>query len=281
MNLKHLTDKVLLADMRILVANEREISLKVLHHLKEIERRRLFSDLGYPSLYEYAIRELGYSEPAAHRRISAARLLKEMPEIENKIVDGTFSLTNLSMISQLFKNEQISDVVAKKEILKKIEGTTKKECEKVIMTLTPPTELPVERIKRVTEEFHALKMNVSDETLNLLNEMKSHLAHRRLTQDQLLKEVLKLAIKEFKRQNEPNAKLTTLAEEPCGNRAIPKSLKRYIFKRDDGKCTKCGSIYKIEYDHIRPYALGGLTEKDNLRLLCFSCNQRSRIQAKL
>lgn len=114
----------------------------MLHHLREIEKRRLFSDLGYPSLFEYAVRELGYSEPSAARRISAARLLKEMPELAKRIENGSLSLTNLSLASQLFKNEEISDVASKKEILKQIEGTTKKECEKVLMTLIPPTDIP-------------------------------------------------------------------------------------------------------------------------------------------
>lgn len=85
MNLKHLTDKTLLSDTKYLVSKEREISLKILHHLKEIERRRLFSDLGFGSIFDYTVHELGYSEPAAARRINSARLLRDMPEIEEKL----------------------------------------------------------------------------------------------------------------------------------------------------------------------------------------------------
>lgn len=281
MNLRHLTDKALLADTRLLVAHEREISLKVLHHLKEIERRRLFADLGYPSLFEYTVRELGYSEPSAARRISAARLLKDMPEIAKRIENGTFSLTNLSLVSKLFKNEDITDVVAKKEILKQIEGTTKKECEKVLMTMIPPADIPKENIKRVNAQMHAVKINFSEETLWMFTELKSRHAHRRISQDQLLHEIFKASLDEYKRKHEPNAKFTTLVAEPCNDRYIAMDLKKYIFKRDEGKCTNCGSIHKLEYDHIKPFSLGGKTSKENLRLLCFSCNQRSRIKAKL
>ena len=87
MNLKHLTDKTLLADTRFLVTRERELLTKVLHHLKEIDRRKLYSDLGYSSMYDFCIRHLGYAEASAHRRIKAARLLEEIPEIEKKIED--------------------------------------------------------------------------------------------------------------------------------------------------------------------------------------------------
>ena len=37
MNLKHLTDKTLLTDIKALVIKEREFLTKILHHLKEME----------------------------------------------------------------------------------------------------------------------------------------------------------------------------------------------------------------------------------------------------
>lgn len=279
MKLKHLTDSTLLLDTKILVANEREISLKVLHHLKEIERRRLFADLGYGSLFDYAVRELHYSEPSAARRISAARLLKEIPEIEKKIENGTFSLTNLSMASQLFRNEDIKDVASKKEILKQIEGTTKKECELVLMTMVPPTDIPKPSERRITQDIHRVNWNLSDETYKMFEEIKNRNASRRLNQDQLLQEVFSFSLKEYARKH--NAKFTTPVAEPCNERYVPADLKKYIFTRDKGKCTNCGSIHKIQYDHIIPFALGGKTSRQNLRLLCLSCNQRSRIRAGL
>lgn len=271
MNLKHLTDTALLLDTKILVAHEREISLKVLHHLKEIERRRLFSDKGYSSLFDYAVRELGYSEPSAARRISAARLLKEMPEIEKRIESGVLSLTNLSMASQLFRNEDIKDVSAKKEILKQIEGTTKAECEKVLKMMIPPTDIP--------SPFKIVKWNLSEETVKIWDEWKNRNGHRRVSQDVLIREALNLALKDYLKKR--NADITTPVAEPCGTRKMTASLKRYIFTRDKGKCVKCGSVHKLEFDHVRPFSLGGETKRENLRLLCFSCNQRSRIQARL
>lgn len=70
MHLCHLTDRVLLQETKSLAKTERDLSIKVLHHLKEFERRRLFSDLRYGSLFEYTVKELGYSEPEAARRLS-------------------------------------------------------------------------------------------------------------------------------------------------------------------------------------------------------------------
>jgi hypothetical protein len=61
MNLKHLTDRVLIEDTKILVTKDREVLVQLLHHLKEIDARKLYSDLGYSSLFAYMTKGLGYS----------------------------------------------------------------------------------------------------------------------------------------------------------------------------------------------------------------------------
>lgn len=272
MDLRHLTDKTLLLDTKSLVAQERVISLKVIHHLKEIERRRLFADLGYGSLFEYAIRELGYSDSSAMRRINAARLLKDLPEIEKKIEDGSLSLTNLSLANQLFKNEDIQDKSAKKEILSKIENTTKKECEEKLHNLSSPKLLPSEPI------VYAITFKLSPQTMDELKELRDLLAHKRWKQDEIVGFAFKMAIEHLKKQL---VESTSPAKMPRGNsRYIPKSLERFIFIRDKC-CTNCGSTHRLEIDHIKPFALGGKTTKENLRVLCYSCNQRARIRQNL
>lgn len=274
MNLKHLTDKVLLADTKVLVGKEREISLKVLHHLREIERRRLFSDLGYSSLFDYAIRCLGYSESSASRRIQSARLLQDFPELEKKIEEGSLTMTNVALAALTFKNENITDLNIKKEILSQIENTSKRDCEKKLLEFSVPQPLPREKIKPVTPEFYAVHWNVSQKTLDLIEELKGLSAHKRMTQDQIFTYAMTI---EFVKKDKfkIDAKLRSPAAKPCTTkRTIPNSVKNEVFRRDNGRCTRCQGTYKLEYDHIVPYAMGGESTVDNLRILCFSCNQR-------
>src|SRR4051812_43014645 len=105
MNIRILSDEALHGRSQQLARREREILSEILEHLREIDRRKLFSAFGYKSLFEYAVKEFSYSEDQAYRRINAMRLLKELPEVEKKISDGSISLSALSVATSLFKAE--------------------------------------------------------------------------------------------------------------------------------------------------------------------------------
>lgn len=53
------------------------------------------------------------------------------------------------------------------------------------------------------------------------------------------------------------------------NRIIPSDVKLAVWKRDQGRCVKCGSTDNLHFDHILPYSLGGTSLlADNIQLLC-------------
>ncbi|MCX5696308.1 MAG: HNH endonuclease [Candidatus Omnitrophica bacterium] len=65
------------------------------------------------------------------------------------------------------------------------------------------------------------------------------------------------------------------------NRLIPASVKLAVWKRDKGKCTKCGSPDNLHFDHIIPYSKGGSSlVAENIQLLCARHNieKRDRIE---
>lgn len=57
-------------------------------------------------------------------------------------------------------------------------------------------------------------------------------------------------------------------------RYIPVNVKRQVFERDEGKCSKCGSDEKLHYHHIKRFSEGGTHSVNNLTLLCVSCHAR-------
>ena len=128
------SDHKLIEHTQQLAATERNIIAQVLDALAEIDRRRLYLDRGYGSLFAFCTEFLGYSGSSAQRRISSMRLLKKMPTIEkeeiaDKLVTGALNLTHLSLVSQASKELSAPKV---KELLNLVENTPTQECEKIL-----------------------------------------------------------------------------------------------------------------------------------------------------
>jgi hypothetical protein len=60
-------------------------------------------------------------------------------------------------------------------------------------------------------------------------------------------------------------------------RCISQSVKDLVWRRDGGKCVKCGSNQLLEFDHIIPFSLGGAGTYRNVQLLCQSCNRSKQV----
>jgi len=54
---------------------------------------------------------------------------------------------------------------------------------------------------------------------------------------------------------------------------IPEEVQMFVWRRDEGKCVKCGSQGNLEYDHIIPVSKGGTNTNRNIQLLCEACNR--------
>ncbi|MBS1984832.1 MAG: HNH endonuclease [Bdellovibrionales bacterium] len=62
-------------------------------------------------------------------------------------------------------------------------------------------------------------------------------------------------------------------------RYIPRAVKHAVWRKAEGKCVRCGSMHRLNFDHIQPFALGGDSSPENIQLLCNSCNLRRAISS--
>lgn len=276
MRLQHLTDKTLHEDTLRLVFEERRTTSKILFHLAEIDKRKLYSDHRCSSLFDYCVRLLKLSESSAQRRIIAARFVIEIPDLEKKIADGVISITNLSEANHFFREFGITNTNQKIEILSQIENLTKKECEQKLFQIFKKEKSVKEDKKRISANENLVSMILSDDTLNQLEKLKSLLG-RNLSMNDLIQYMAKAAVEKvekekFKQTAKPRS--MPLAEV---KRTPSAAIKREVYKRDL-KCVQCGSVHHLNYDHRHAFALGGETKTDNIRMLCFNCNQRARIK---
>jgi hypothetical protein len=70
------------------------------------------------------------------------------------------------------------------------------------------------------------------------------------------------------------------------NRYIPASVRQGVWQRSKGQCEwtspltgkRCLSRYRLQYDHLMPFAKGGANDETNIRHLCQAHNSLSAVQ---
>ena len=101
-----LSDRELLRQTSTLVRHERHLQGAIIDHLAEIEFRRLYLQRGCSSLFDYAVRELGYSDAAAGRRIGAVRLCADQPDARERLRDGSLTLSAAAELQWAFDRQR-------------------------------------------------------------------------------------------------------------------------------------------------------------------------------
>lgn len=297
-----------------LALQERKIQIAFLHHLKEIERRKLFLERGFSSLFDYLTKELSYSESSAYRRIQAMRLLKDIPEIETKLTEGSISLTTASLIQSHFRKQKAlspgtvsqssqpssQGEADKTKLLSHLENKSTREVEKHLLSLLPTNLqiVPKKETRTLSADSVELKVVLCNELKDKLDQLKNLMSHvdPHMTYLSLIEKLADRTLKQLDpaqkapRQQGPliqnkiqhsNLKTQNKAT-PQNSRLIPRALKNKIWKRDQGCCSyvdplskrKCHSRFQLQMDHIHPFALGGAHTEENLRLLCSAHNRR-------
>jgi 5-methylcytosine-specific restriction endonuclease McrA len=109
--LSRLSDSQLIQRLDALVQKERETTLEVIRHIIEFDRRKLYLGIGYNSLHKYCILHLGFSEPAAMRRIQAARCIRDFPEIDPLLAKNELNLTGICKLAGILNERNKKDVM--------------------------------------------------------------------------------------------------------------------------------------------------------------------------
>ena len=114
------------------------------------------------------------------------RLLKDVPEVEKRLLDGRMNVTTLSQVQSFLaqekrqKNEFTRD--EKLELLGQVEGMSTRETERMLATISPHSALP-DRERFITGNDVEVRFTASVELLEKLNRLKGLLAHDRSTQN--------------------------------------------------------------------------------------------------
>lgn len=121
-------------------------------------------------------------------------------------------------------------------------------------------------LQQKIEEENQLKEQIKLEIL--LKEAEKEIKNRK---EQLKKDVLKELQEEGLLFNDDTKNINK-------RERITQDTQDRVWNRDGGRCVKCSSNEKLEFDHIIPFSKGGSNTYRNLQLLCEKCNrQKSNI----
>jgi hypothetical protein len=178
-----LTNQNLLQLLRAKARQEQNLTLEVIELIRQVEERKLYLQLGFSSLFDFVTKDLGYEPSSAMRRIQAARLVKEIPQVKEKIESKKLSLSVVSQAQSFFRKEAKDSgtklsVPKKLEILKRLENKSTREAEKELVKINPQVVKKTERVRELSEELTELKVVLDKVTREKLDELKAFLSHQ-------------------------------------------------------------------------------------------------------
>ncbi len=278
-------------EMTVVRKTERKITRRILELIQLAEHQRLPLERGFKDTYYWLIRGHGYSGSAANRRIQAARLLREMPEVAHKVESGTVNLTTLWQTQKAIRAQQKTTgqrvaLADKRAAINKIEGKTSEAAERALNSLFPDGVKTGEKLVHKQGGCFGLFVELNADEASELKRSRELLSHAMpgATWGQVIARVAtehnnrKDPLRKPQRHEQVSNDKPRLVATPQRGTA---QVRRDLIQKAGGKCgfvdpvTKrvCGSRFQLEIDHIVPRARGGSDEPSNLRSLCRGHNQ--------
>ncbi len=273
MLMKHLIDSVLVTDTKRLVTQERKITAEILRHLEEIDRRKLYVEYGHPSMVQFCIKELKYSESAAYRRLSSARLIREVPQDLPLIASGELSTTNAALAKDFFKAEGIKDLSKKKDVVSSLLGKSTREAEYLLrgQSSVQSTFRRKSILRRATGTDWELAVTISGPLKEKMERVRHIKSHTLRNWEDVLDFAMDVTLRELTKIRTPRATGTK-------SRSPTPAMKNLLLRQAEYRCQHpgCSSKSFLQMDHIEPVVRGGRTEMKNLQVLCAAHNLRKK-----
>ncbi|MES2767638.1 MAG: HNH endonuclease signature motif containing protein [Bdellovibrionota bacterium] len=249
-----------------LVKLERRITSKVLDLLQAIENNRSYLEWGYSNLFEYLVKGLGYSESLAYQRKAALKICEAIPEIKQKLDEGSLSLTTLARANKVLNTKTISE---KRELLLELENKPSFEVDK-ILAREMPLELksPGPAKRYVNGSTIRLTLDLSEEEYKKLEKLKALKSHQTTDVKTLINLLVDQELTKYSKTNNSPSK----SQNP---RQIKISLKNHLLQKANYKCQYpgCNQNHFLQVDHIKSVSKNGSNQPENLQVLCQAHNK--------
>jgi len=272
--LRNLDDSEFHHQFELNAAVEHSSTMKMLHFLNDLERRKSYLDLGYSSVFDYCVRKIKYSSSQAGRRIQAARCCRRYPEAWGYLRGREVCVMTLAMIESIVTDDN------KDEIFERVRGASRREVERLMSEYRPAAALR-DRIRYVqvpapqpgdlnralvdrhcaraipeqyrdripSEEKVFVQFLADEEFLQLFEEIRDLMGGSVF---ESFVEVIKPVLKEYRNRHSPVAKQQRRVarkreespdshrwewKDATKSRHIPEQTRDEVFVRDGGQCS--------------------------------------------
>ena len=308
--LNKLSNQVLDGNLKQLITSEREILTEIILHISEVATRKMYLSYGYPSLFEYLSKRMGYANGSAQRRIDAARLSKEVPEVIDHLESGKINLSQLTILSQAIRQTTDIKTVDKKKKKKFISELQDKSAKETELLVNQILNIPIKEATKTRcqkDESIRLEITFTKEQWQKLVKARDLLSHSLPdgSWDHFFEHLSELVIQKkdktvlkkprLGKMDMPEHQSKQRVQKPVDDttsksrEAVPLAAQREVYNRDQccqyqDKSTghKCSSTWQLTLDHIQPIWAGGSNKVENLRVLCANHNRKVyRQQARI
>jgi hypothetical protein len=135
-SLQHLDKHQLLRDFAGLVDKDRRATATMLAYIAEIDRRKLYLEDAFPSMFAFCTKRFHMSEAIAAKRIRAGRTAYDFPCIFRMIACGELHLSGVHQLAGHLTEDN------HKEVLRRAKHRSMREIERLIAEISPKPDVP-------------------------------------------------------------------------------------------------------------------------------------------
>lgn len=268
----------------------KKIEGQLLLAIQEIDRSKFYKKLGFSSLFQYVIGELGLPESVAYAFINVARKASEVPDLAAAVVDQAISVAKASRLAPALTIQNSVRLLA----FAMNHSTREVEAEVVKIKPRDPSH---DRARLISKDTVEIRLNVSQETFENLKRAAA-IVSQNSKENTTLAATLGAVLKQFINRNDPVEKAKRVLEKknelrtfgvaekpeaassaklssPAARKRLNAAQKHIVFARDEGRCTfldatgkRCSNQKWVEVHHLKPVSRGGGNEPSNLVTLC-------------
>ncbi len=187
-----------------LTRNERKLTEEILNHIILFQKCGGYLKLGFSSMHQYLTKMLGYSDDQSYRRLKAAKLMQEVPEVANQLKAGSLNLSQVAEVQKAIETSQkeTGEKVStdkKKEIIKSVEKTNNFETKSILANELNLKQKENEKIIPQSNHTIRVEINLTPEQFEKLKTTKSLLSHQ--IPDQNTGKVLEVLMDQYFNKN--------------------------------------------------------------------------------